>query len=367
MALLVVGLGACWSGPSGPPAATPATPEPTEVAVRPLNLRDVPAPSLEGNLLGDPAEREVLVYLPPQYFESDDALPVVYYLPGFTEEWITGVQMPDDLDTAFATVDPMIVAVVSGVTSVGGSFFVDSPANGDWETFVTEDVVDYVDENFRTLAAAETRGITGYGMGGFGALNLGMRHPDVFGAVYATTPGLLDADGVADMGFFDSEAHVAEMVDTLEHTGTLDGAEVGETLGDLPYLSQLELAYGLAFSPATDSPYLAFPYARTGGVVTKDDAVWSAWDAGFGDWDQKVPEFRDNLASLSGIGFDCPSNDEFTWIPQGCAYLDAQLTTAGIDHQYTVTTGGHEDASGRRITEGLLPFMAAHVAAEPAS
>ena len=53
-------------------------------------------------------------------------------------------------------------------------------------------------------------------MGGFGALNLGMRHPEVFGAVYATAPGLLDDGGVAEMGFFDVEDEIAATLDTLE-------------------------------------------------------------------------------------------------------------------------------------------------------
>ena len=90
-----------------------------------------------------------------------------------------------------------------------------------------------------------------------------------------------------------------------------------EVLGEEAH--PLELAYGLAFSPATESPYLAYPFTRKGGVLTKDDDVWAAWDAGFGDWDLKVAEFEDNLASLSGLGFDCPSDDEFAWIPAGCA------------------------------------------------
>ena len=103
----------------------------------------------------------------------------------------------------------MIIVAVSGVTAAGGSFYVDSPANGNWEKFITEDVVDYVDTNFRTIPEVESRGIFGGSMGGFGALNLAMRHPDLYSAAYASTPGLLDDGGVDQMGFFDSEEQIS--------------------------------------------------------------------------------------------------------------------------------------------------------------
>ena len=85
--MLVLAVSGCSSGPASSPDPAP-TSEAAELPVTSINLRQVPAPSLEGNLLGDPTERDVWIYLPPQYFESEDALPVVYYLPGFTEEFI---------------------------------------------------------------------------------------------------------------------------------------------------------------------------------------------------------------------------------------------------------------------------------------
>ena len=93
--------------------------------------------------------------------------------------------------------------------------------------------------------------------------------------------------------------------------------------------------------------------------------MWATWEAGFGDWDLKVAEFEDNLAGLSGLGFDCAGDDDYAWIPEGCVHLDAQLTAAGIDHQYTVTSGGHEGGSGPQIVGALLPFMADHLVGEP--
>ena len=82
---------------SAQPSSEPSA-EPTELAPRALNQRVIPAPSLEGKPRSDePAERELWIYLPPQYFESDAALPVAYYLPWVRETTINGVTMPGEL------------------------------------------------------------------------------------------------------------------------------------------------------------------------------------------------------------------------------------------------------------------------------
>ena len=74
--MLVLAAGACSAGPTGSPTATATQPAPQT-----LNVRQIPAPSLAGNLLGEPDEREVWIYLPPQYFESEEALPVATTSP----------------------------------------------------------------------------------------------------------------------------------------------------------------------------------------------------------------------------------------------------------------------------------------------
>ncbi|MGE5602366.1 MAG: alpha/beta hydrolase-fold protein [Nitrososphaerales archaeon] len=60
---------------------------------------------------------------------------------------------------------------------------------GGYETYVSREIVDYLDANFRTLAQPASRGITGCSMGGDGAAHLGLAHPDIFGVVAAVAGG----------------------------------------------------------------------------------------------------------------------------------------------------------------------------------
>ena len=72
------------------------------------------------------------------------------------------------------------------------SWYWDSPLNKDsqFETFVSRELVSYVDGHYRTLPSREKRAITGLSMGGHGALWLAIRHQDVFGAAGSTSGGL---------------------------------------------------------------------------------------------------------------------------------------------------------------------------------
>ena len=164
----------------------------------------IPAPGLAGSVIPNAAMQPALVLLPPSYDAGTERYPVIYYLPGFTTdvgEYIDGSFDGFDFartlqrSVAAGLVRPCIVVIVNGRNVLGGSFFVDSPITGRWETYVVRDVVAQVESRYRTLARPEARGVAGESMGGFGALHLAMRHPDLFGAVFALSPGLFDSLG----------------------------------------------------------------------------------------------------------------------------------------------------------------------------
>jgi enterochelin esterase family protein len=149
--------------------------------------------ALAGNPLGDRAEREIHVYLPPGYRGgATRRFPVVLALTGFTgfgemmfRRQSFGEPMGPRLDRLIATgkIPPMIVASPDCFTSFGGSQYVDSAAVGNYETFVVDEVVPRLDKSFRTLASPRHRAVAGKSSGGYGALMLAMKHPDVFGAL----------------------------------------------------------------------------------------------------------------------------------------------------------------------------------------
>ncbi|HKQ74443.1 MAG TPA: alpha/beta hydrolase-fold protein, partial [Blastocatellia bacterium] len=153
--------------------------------------------SLEGNLDGDSPDRDVSIYLPPSYkTEKNRRYPVVYMLHGFTDDdakWfgVGGVKhwinLPDVINKALADgkTREMIVVMPNAFTRFKGSMYSNSVTIGDWETFVTKELVAHIDSNYRTLAQTSSRGLAGHSMGGYGTMRLGMKSPDVFSSIYA--------------------------------------------------------------------------------------------------------------------------------------------------------------------------------------
>jgi S-formylglutathione hydrolase len=349
---LALVLSACSSSPGESPS-----PSPSPIDIRPINYVAVPSEALGDNLLGEPAERDVTVYLPPQYFTSDDSFPTVYYLAGHSSgRTIANVTVPRDLDGAFEEIDPMIVVVLDGLNTFQGSFYVDSPATGGWATFVSEDVVSYVDGHYRTIPEREARGISGHSMGGFGAWDIAMRHPDVFGSVYMIAPGLYDEDGSAGSPWFGAEGRIRALIDLVDESAALD-PDAGLAHMAASQLS-FDVGYGMAFAPSGEFPYFEYPYSLEGDTLVLDQDALALWNSGFGGIEEEVSEFGDSISTLLGIGIDCGSNDEYGWIPVGCARLDAELTEAGIDHVYAVHTGNHTGRHRERVLEHMLPFFA---------
>src|SRR3954469_8156435 len=143
--------------------------------------------ALRGNPLGDPHERPLWVYRPPGYEESDRRYPVVYVIQGMTgmvEAWFNVSPFADNFPRMVEELAPeCLVVLVDAFTALGGSQFVDSPAVGDYHSYLCDDVVPFVDATFRTLAARDHRGIAGKSSGGYGAMITPMLRPDIFGGL----------------------------------------------------------------------------------------------------------------------------------------------------------------------------------------
>src|SRR5678809_1349357 len=69
-------------------------------------------------------------------------------------------------------------------TKYSGSMYSSSPTTGDWEAYIAEDLVGYVDSHYRTIANRMSRGLGGHSMGGYGTIRIGMKRPDVFSSLY---------------------------------------------------------------------------------------------------------------------------------------------------------------------------------------
>ena len=131
--------------------------------------RTIPAPSLKGNLLGDPTQQKVYIYLPPGYDTTPTKrFPTLYLLHGFLSSstvWVTGSYQGLNLQTLMdeliksGKVREMIVVAANGNNSYGGSFYTNSTVTGNWDDFITHDLVGNIDANYRTIPRPESRGI----------------------------------------------------------------------------------------------------------------------------------------------------------------------------------------------------------------
>jgi enterochelin esterase family protein len=318
----------------------------------------ITSPALEGNLLGDPAMRNMVIYLPPGYESSEQAYPVVYLLPGLgaTERWwacgefspffgLLGIAVQSLPEAGFASMidgliadgkmQPMIVVMPDMSTAYGGSFCVNSALNGNHEDYIINDIVPYIDAHYRTLPSSNNRGIAGHCMGGYAAMYLAMRHPDVFGAVASHSGTLMTAGLLPGM----QEIVAAENPEGLALTGP-DPAK--------PWTSMLYL-FSAAFSPDLDNPpfYTDIPFDEN--VQIRDDVAqrWAAYDLL-----QVFPDHVLALASLRGIYLDAGDKDELGEQLIAQAFSDA-LSVAGIDHTFEIFDGAHMDKLYTRLALSL--------------
>jgi len=133
------------------------------------------------------------VAFPPGYEASSNKhYPTLYFLHGLFEDehsWLDrgGEEIWEGLTNQGGLTNFIVVLPAGGRT-----FYVNSQDGRDrYEDFFTQELVPEIDRKYRTLAVPGGRGISGVSMGGYGALHLAMRHPDVFGSASAHSAALL--------------------------------------------------------------------------------------------------------------------------------------------------------------------------------
>ena len=173
-------------------AAAPSSSAPVTLKGK-LERIKIHGTSLEGNLLGETADPEVSIYLPPSYSsDRNRRYPVIYLLHGYTNTDLgyfgsDGRKLHVIAERVFASgaAREMILVMPNAMNAFGGSMYSNSVTAGDWEGYVAEDLVSYMDKNYRTIASRDGRGLAGHSMGGYGTMRIGMKRPDVFSALYA--------------------------------------------------------------------------------------------------------------------------------------------------------------------------------------
>jgi len=328
-----------------------------------VEMRPFESELLKGNRPGDPHVREVPVYLPPAALEHPDRrFGVVFILAGFTgrghkyldcDPWRPGVVPRYDRAVAAGEAEPAILVLPDCFTSLGGSQYVNSSFLGPYEDHLVRELVPWVDRLYPVRPGR--RAVVGKSSGGFGALRLAMRHPELF-PVAASISGdcWFEASLAADFpnclrGLIPYGGDPAEFLEQFRREPELSG--LGHSVINT-------LAMAAAYSPDPDSA-LGFdlPFDLDTGARKQD--VWRRWL----EFDPLVccESYAKNLRRLELLHLECGLMDEFH-LQWGLRQLAAKLRALNVAFDHEEHPGGHTRIEHRTLR--LLPKLIA--ALEPA-
>jgi S-formylglutathione hydrolase FrmB len=289
--------------------------------------------ALAGNPLDDPAERPLWVYLPPGCGdEPDRRYPSIYVLQGLTGQvdmwWSRSAfrpTTPERIDQLFAggTVPPAIVVLVDAWTSLGGSQFVDSPATGRYHTYLCDEIVPWIDSQYRTLPRREHRGIAGKSSGGYGAMITPMLRPDQWGGL-ATHAG----DALFEMSYLPEFPHSLRALRD-QYAGSFEN--FWQDFRSRPAFSKNSDHHLLndwcmaACYSADEDGTVHLPYEITTGKLIPE--VWERWLAH--DPVRMVPHHAQALRTMKAIYIDAGKRDEF-FLDLGAGAFRQALEQIGV-------------------------------------
>jgi hypothetical protein len=300
---------------------------------------EMTSPALANNLYDDPGTRSYLVYLPPSYSNGNDRYPVLYALHGGATQMIKAGDAPE-----------MIIVFPNSQTVFGGSY-ASSIATGDNETYITQDLVNYIDANFRTITDRESRGIVGCAPGAAAAIKYAFTHPDVF-SLAAGMSGLYDAQS--------DVLWIAAQNDFRGMPADLAGIK------KLPFQLQVVLSFAAGAAPNPDNPPFFFdpPFEMVDGVsqIVPDVAEKTYATYTTSVIAQDIDTYLAKEEKLNGI-FLYHADNSTSPLPIAHAYaLSEILTGAGIEHEvYPDTT-----SQSCNNDEVILQFFIDHLAFEAA-
>jgi enterochelin esterase-like enzyme len=343
---------------------------------------------LADNPLGDPHVRKLSVWLPPAYDRRTrgpgERFPVLYDMVGFTGSGIAHLNWKPFSDNVAeraarliheGRMGPAIIVLPDCYTSLGGNQYVNSTALGRYADYLLQEIVPFVDREFRTLASREHRGCFGKSSGGYGAMIHGMRYARHWGAIAnhsgdayfdfvyrADWPNTLDE--LAKHRRPPRKAgRVAPPRDTAAERGLAEGIDDGrarrflESVWKKPKVSSAEvhaimnLCMAATYDPDPAAPLgFRLPFhLETGELIEQRWRRWLAHDPV-----RLVERHADDLKSLKGIYMDCGWRDQYR-IHYGCRQLSRRLAAAGVAHRYEEFDDDHSDVDYRMDVS--LPFL----------
>lgn len=329
---------------------------PAVPGAKPVTVEDIKihGEALEGNLEGDAVDRDVIVFLPPSYNKDKHRrYPVVYALHGYSigaEQWTDEIHVPQTIEGAFAKGSKeMIVVLPDSKTAFGGSMYSSSVTTGDFERFISRDVVAYIDAHYRTIPERASRGLVGHSMGGYGAVRIGMKHPEVFGSLYVMSACCLSPMGARPANPASADAMAAD-------EKKMDAVRTPADAAGLSFYARVQFASAAAWSPDPKNPPLYLDLPTKDGVSQPDViAKWTA-NAPLAFIDQYI----DNLREYHAISLDVGDQDGLRF---DMVKLHEVLDKYGIANSFEIYHGTHTSAVADRFQNHVLPFFSTNLCA----
>jgi hypothetical protein len=318
---------------------------------------------LAGNPWDDPSVRDLPVYLPPS--GRTEGLPLLVLLSGYTGAGWLHFQRPPFLRSSIVRrfdallrgggVPEAVLVAPDCLTTLGGSQYLNSTASGRYEDYVVREIVPWVRERYRTGPTA----ILGTSSGGYGAVVLALRHPDVFRAA---------ASNAGDMYF--EYCYLPEFPAVTRVLRRSGGPEahlrrlLAEPTPDFgphnPEVQAMELmAYAAAYSPTEDRPgEFDLPFDPETGELRTD--VWARWLALDPVRMVRAEEYRAALGRLALWYVDGGARDQYG-LDLGARIFAREAAARGARVAHEDFAGGHWDAVPRYdvIVPRLLRAIAA--------
>ncbi|MFX0000916.1 MAG: alpha/beta hydrolase, partial [Candidatus Hermodarchaeota archaeon] len=344
--------------------------------------------SLENNPLNSPVDRDINIYLPPRYFEdAEKRYPVIYYLHGYSlnnRMWSITWQDDENKFLNFNVLPPNVLEKLDienmvnfekfddliengdlepfilvqpdsslhlpqisgrkdlrGIPFKKGSYYVNSPTSGNYMDYIIYDVIDYIDNNYRTIPKKAYRALIGGSMGGYGALYVSLHHPDKFNTLVALSPA-----NIRSIESIDWKLRIPLYEEIF-------GTEMGNKIGDMAWADILD-THDLVLSK--NNPLIpSIKRDNDGNVIdyNKEAEInWSKFDI-----NKLIREKPDNLRGLN-ILFNCESIDEFG-LTRASERLHETLLELNIEHEYEiysepkVVLSPHIFGIGSKILDGI--------------
>jgi len=310
--------------------------------------------------------RHVAVYTPPGYKTTSLGFryPVLYLLPGYDGEAsfqydggnenyfrIASIAKVADRLIASGEIKPMLIVMPDASIWYGGAFYANSELAGRWEDMMALELVDYIEDPdttvFRTIGSKEARAIAGHSSGGYGAIRLAMKYPELYNSVSAidaplSFDGARSSTGIRPhFSSYLTESGISSESDFLNTDSTGMRSQPSKLL-----LYSMAATYSPTVKDGT-SPFgkmsILLPFDYQGNAIAD---VWSLWlDNDLYTWLDDGTYFA-NLQNQN-IHLEWSDHDLMGFNSQTQAF-SGKLAAAGVTHSTaTFSSYGGYDAQSR--------------------